>query len=226
MNETAIGIVGGAVVAIVITIIVETLRRPKLSMRIAETGNTTYPPGRPASSGQYLNIELINEPLPWLFRWLSRDAALQCRGTITFHTLDGHRYFSTAMPVRFVHSPEPVPMQIVMGNQTGILVDPLRLSLDSRIDIYPGESSPFDIAAKFDADTDCYAWSNLNYFSMPAWRHPDWKLPPGRYLIEATILSSSAKSRRLFRLFNQGGPKDFRLEKAMPTDRVIHPDIL
>ena len=51
MIETAIGIVGGAIVAIVITIVVEVLRRPKLRMRIATTGKATYPPGRPAATG-------------------------------------------------------------------------------------------------------------------------------------------------------------------------------
>ena len=42
MLETAIGIIGGAIVAIVITITVEMQRRPKLRMRIGAADTVTY----------------------------------------------------------------------------------------------------------------------------------------------------------------------------------------
>jgi hypothetical protein len=207
-------------VAIVLTIVVEMIRRPKLRLEIAAPGEATYPHDRPAKTSRYLAVTLVNLPLPFLFRWMSRAAALQCRGTITFHNLDGERYFVDEMPLRFARSPEPVPMQIALGGVTGILVDPLRLSLDSRVDVFPGESTPIDVAVRYDSEDDCYAWSNMNYFCTPPWRHPDWKLPPGRYLVQVTVQSSGEKCVGLFRLLNQGGRKDFRLEKASQSDRV------
>lgn len=222
MVETIVSIVAGAVLAIVTTISVERLRQPKLRLRILPPGESPYPPGRPAKHGRYLAIELVNEPLAVLFRWMSRNPALQCHGTITFHNVDGERFFAAAMPLRFVRSPQPIPMEIVLGEQHGVVIDPMRLSEDSRVDVFPGESTPIDVAVKFDSEEVCYGWSNLNYFSEPPWRHPDWKLPQGRFLICITVVSSGQKCARIFRLLNQGGPKDFRLEYALPGDKIIH----
>jgi hypothetical protein len=221
MFETAVGIVGGAVVAILTTITVEMVRRPRLRLRIAPAVDAPYPEDQPAKRGRSLTVDLVNDPLHLLFRWMSRSPALQCRGTISFHHLDGERYFKDQMPLRFAHSLQPLPMQIVLGEMHGFLVDPIRLSADSRIDVYPGESTPIDIAVKFDSEDECYGWSNLSYFSDPPWRHPDWKLPQGRYLIAVSVSSSGQKCTGLFRLLNHGGPKDFRLEPALASDKLI-----
>lgn len=221
--ETAVSVVAGAIIAILTTITVEMLRRPKLRLRIAPAGEAPYPPGRPAKHGRYLAVDLVNEPLPLLFRWMSRNPALQCRGTITFHNPDGERFFAAEMPLRFARSPQPTPMQIVLGEVHGVLIDPMRLSADSRVDVYPGESTPLDIAVKFDSEDECYGWSNLNYFSDPPWRHSDWKLPQGRYLIAVTVFSSGQTCTGVYRLLNQGGPKDFRLEPARSDDKINEP---
>jgi hypothetical protein len=151
---------------------------------------------------------------------MSRNAALQCRGVITFHNLDGQRFFANGMPVRFALSPQPLPMEIAIGDLRGAVFDMSRLTSDSRSDVYPGESTPLDVVVKFDNETEAYGWSNLSYLSDPPWRHPDWKLPPGRYLIAVTVFSSGQKCEGLFRLLNEGGPKDFRLEPALKGDKV------
>jgi len=223
MIEIAVSIIGGAIVAILTTIIVEMARRPKLRLRIAPVVDAPYPENRPAKRGLALTVDLINEPLPGIFRWMSRNPALQCRGTISFHHLDGQRFFKDLMPLRFARSPQPIPMQIVLGELRGFLVDPMRLSADSRVDVYPGESTPIDIAVKFDSEKECYGWSNLSYFSDPPWRHPDWKLPEGRFLVAINVSSSGQKCSGLFRLLNHGGPKDFRLEPALANDKIIEP---
>lgn len=110
---------------------------------------------------------------------MSRSPALQCRGTVTFHNIDGESFFASEMPLRFSRSPQPLPIQIFLGGAHGILVDPLRLTADSRVDVYPGETTPLGIAVKFDEEDECYGWSNLSYVSDPPWRHPDWKLTKG-----------------------------------------------
>jgi len=117
--------------------------------------------------------------------------------------------------------PEPVAVQFVVGATQVAIFDPSRAIAESRIDVYPGESTPLDVAAKFESEEDAYGWSNLSYFSNPPWRNQDWKLPRGRYLVAITISSSGQKCEGLFRLLNEAGPKDFRLEPAQPGDRVL-----
>lgn len=223
MLTTAIGIVGGGIIAILTTIAIEVLRRPKLRLRLSPPIDAPYPENRPAKHARALTIELVNDPLPRFARWMSRSAALQCRGTIRFHNLDGERFFANEMPLRFARSAQPLPMEVVIGELRGFVVDPLRLTVDSRIDVYPGEVTPLDVVVKFDGEDEAYGWSNLNYGCNPPWRHPDWKLPQGRFLVSVTVLSSGQKCEGLFRLLNQGGPNDFRLEPARGSDRVITP---
>jgi hypothetical protein len=216
-----ISVLIGAIVAIVTTITVEMLRRPKLRLQIAPATEAPYPENRPAKRGRALTIDLVNEPLPWLARWMSRNAALQCRGTISFHNLDGQRFFANEMPVRFARSAQPLPMQVFIGDTQGVVVDPQRVTADSRVDVYPGDSTPLDVAVKFDDEAECYGWSNLSYSSNPPWRNRDWKLPDGRYLIKVSVYSSGEKCVGIFRLLNQGQPRDFRLEPAMPADAAL-----
>ena len=219
-NEIA-SIVAGGIITILVTISVEVLRRPKLRLAARNTVDATYADERPAKKGRYLCVDLINDPLPWFARWMSRGAALQCAGIITFHNVvDGQRFFAREMPVRFSRTPEPVPVQLKVGEAIIAFFDPSRANAESRIDVYPGESTPLDVAVKFESEDEAYGWSNLNYFSKPPWRNPDWKLPRGRYLVEITISSSGQKCRGLFRLLNEAGPMDFRLERALPTDKA------
>ena len=112
MGQTALEVILGAIVAILITILIENLRKPKLELRLAEHHDSTYPPGRPATNVRFLAVDLVNKPLPRLFRWMSRSPALQCHGTMTFHHLDGQNVFGRAMPIRWSGSPEPVPIHL------------------------------------------------------------------------------------------------------------------
>jgi hypothetical protein len=88
------------------------------------------------------------------------------------------------------------------------------------MDVYPGEQERLDIAARFDNESECYGWSNDSYFSDPVWRIPDWRLPPGRYLVNVTVVSSGEKATGLFRLVNDVPQSDFRLQEALPDDRI------
>lgn len=218
-NEIA-SIVAGGIITILVTIAIEVLRRPKLALVPGRAVDATYEAGRPAKKGRYLYVDLVNQSLPWFARWMSRSAALQCRGTITFHNLDGQLFFAREMPVRFSRTPDPVPVSFAIGGTHVSLFDPSRATAESRIDVYPGEGTQLDVAAKFESEEEAYGWSNLSYFSSPPWRNPEWKLPRGRYLVAITISSSGQKCQGLFRLLNEAGPLDFRLEPAQRGDRV------
>jgi hypothetical protein len=129
MSQSVLEIVLGALVAIVVTIVVENLRKPRLTLRLAQHHDVAYPPGRPATNVRFLALDLGNQPLPRIFRWMSRNAALQCHGTIEFHHLDGQSVFARAMPIRWSGSPEPVPLHFQINNVQVLIADPSRLTL-------------------------------------------------------------------------------------------------
>lgn len=219
MGTTVLEVILGAIVAIIITIWIENLRKPKLSIQISTPTGREYK-DRPAKRAKFLHAEIKNKPLPKWARWMSRDAATQCHGTITFHHLDGQNIFGRSMYARWGGTPEPTPIQIVFEDKRFLIVDPAKFSINTRMDIYPGESEVIDIAARFDDETECYGWSNENYFSNPIWRNPNWKLPSGRYLVRVVITTSGEKISEVFRLINDVSFEDFRLELKMSKDKV------
>lgn len=219
MGLTVLEVVLGAIVAILITILVENLRKPKLRLRIAQAVDMQYQ-GRPATLARFLGLELMNNPLPRWARWMSRNVAIQCHGTITFHHLDGQNIFARSMPIRWSNSPDPVPIHLAVGDKQILIVDPAKLNLTPRMDVYPGESESLDVAGRFDNESECYGWSNESYFSEPIWRNTNWKMPVGRYLVKVNIVSAGEKCNGVFRLINDVSQKDFRIEAALPNDTV------
>lgn len=209
----------GAILAILTTIVTESLRKPSLKMQIYKAGDANYT-DRPAKKARFLYLELINRPLPKVFRWLSRNAALQCHGTITFHHLDGTNVFGRPMQIRWTNLPEPTPAILVIGEKRYPFFDPRKFEHFSRVDVHSGESEIFNVASRFDDDDDCFGWSNESYYVEPIWRNQNWKLPKGRYLVHVSIISAGEKCQSLFRLINDVGLNDFRIEKALPSDRI------
>jgi hypothetical protein len=215
-----LGIIAGAVIAILIAIGIEYLRRPNLSLSIEERPlDSNWLPGAPARQGRNLRLYLKNKPLPVWARWMLRSPALQCRGTITFHHLDGQNVFGRGMAGRWAGSPQPIPLEaITEDNKKFQIFDPMRLTLESRIDVYPGERELLDVAVRLDNDSECYGWNNEAYLQREFWRTPAWKLPPGRYLVKVVIASSGQTCSGIFRLINDVSRQDFRLEPAQSGD--------
>lgn len=221
MGVTIVEVILGAVLAIAITIWVENLRRPRLALGLAAPKDMEYDE-RPAQHARFLYLDLANEEPPRWARWVSRNAAMQCHGWITFHHLDGQNIFGRSMRIRWSGSPEPVPMSGVVDGKQIQLVDPVRLTITSPIDVYPGDAERLDVAARFDDEDECYGWSNESYFSDPPWRNPDWRLPSGLYLVNVTVTSAGKKCTGIFRLINDVSQQDFRLEPASAGDSARH----
>lgn len=219
MCSTAIGIIIGGIITILTAMGVEYLRLPVLTLTIEKPplDRPHGPDGQGTRRSRHLRLILSNKPL---LKFLQRSAALQCRGVITFHNLvDGQLYIQKAMPVRWVHSPEPILNQIVdaNGNVQFFIRDFTRGVTESRIDVYPGEQELLDIAVRFDGEPDCYGWNNDSYLFN--WRNPNWRLPSGRYLIKVVITSSGQKCVRKFRLINNvSNLDDFCLTGILPED--------
>jgi len=216
---TVVQVILGGIVAILTTIFIERLRKPKLQFRIALPHDREYQ-GRPARQARFLGLELVNKPLPCWAKWMARNAAIQAHGIITFHHLDGQNIFGRAMNIRWSGSAEPIAMSVEIDGNKISIVDPTKFTLTPRMDIYPGEAERLDVAARFDQEDEYYGWSNENYFFRPLWRDPDWKLPSGRYLVKVTVISAGEKCTNIFRLINDVSQQDFRIESALPDDSV------
>jgi len=214
-------VVVGGIITILTAVFVEYLRTPSLGFSIENPPlDVKHDGNRPARDVRTLRLNLFNKPLPNWLGWLQRAAALQCRGKITFHHLDGQNVFARAMTARWAGSPEPLPIQALAGERVRIQIfDAVRLTTESRIDVYPAESQLLDVVSRFDEDGDCYGWNNEAYFSNPPWRNPDWRLERGRYLLRVEVTSSGKKCVGSFRLINDVARRDFRLEPATPDDR-------
>lgn len=92
MGFTVLEVLLGAAVSIGITIAVEILRQPKLELAIATPLDMAYD-NRPANDVRFLVVDLTNRPISRLFRWLSREPALHCDGTVDFYHLDKQKVF-------------------------------------------------------------------------------------------------------------------------------------
>jgi hypothetical protein len=219
--EIVLQIVTGALISIGFVIWMEFIRQPRLRLSIPNSADMNYPANYPAQRMRSLRLTILNDNLPFPLRWLMRLPAQKCHGTISFHHLDGQNVFGRSMQIRWVRSPEPVPIQANFSGQTLTIFDPVRLTPELTWDIYPGMEDMFDVVARFDSDTDCFGWSNESYFSNPIWRNPNWRIPRGRYLVRVEVLSSNRRCSGIFRLINDVPLADFRLENAQPADRVL-----
>lgn len=229
MGSTFIGIVGGAILSILITIAIEFLRRPRLRLTIEKPcQKVEYEPNtHPASVARYARLYLENKQLPIWARWMLRSPAVQCNGTITFHDLRGNDIFGAGMSVRWAASDQPLAIEgITEDNKRFVVFDPTRLTLTSRIDVYPGieERQLLDVAVRLDDETDCYGWNNEAYLQPNEkylWRTPRWRIPPGEYLVKVSISSSGGKCTANFRLINNAVGDGFRIEGAKLGDKSI-----
>lgn len=207
----------GAVVAILIAIAVEYLRSPKLKLEIEpistvplHSANTTY-------QIESIKVRLFNKKLPLFASWMLREPASQCRAIITFYDLQGKETPGGAMNGRWPNSPQPVPTVVVgPNNQQFAILDQEKLTLVSRIDVFPDESEPLDIAMRVIGQSDCYGWNNESYFSVPQFFNPKWKLPMGGYLVKVVVISSGQKCTKIFHLVNYQ-----TLDLRLATEREI-----
>jgi len=209
----AVGIVAGGLISIAITIVVESIRRPKLRLSIHDPLDFDLL--------RSLRLTVTNEDLNPCARWMMRAPASQCHGKITFHHRDtGHDVFGRQMQSRWASQPEPTPLILVApdGSQQRIW-DFARLSFGVHADIAPGESEVLDIAVRFNNEDDCYGWNNEAYSSANS-RNPNWKLNRGQYLVRVTMVSAGLIFSEVFRLVNDVGSGIFAWRKRPSKKNV------
>jgi hypothetical protein len=218
--QLVLGAFLGAAFSIAATIFIEVMRQPKLKLIILDPVDKEYPAdsNRPVQSARFLYLDLMNKPLPKWLSWIQRTAAVQCYGDISFYNLDGQNVFGRSMRIRWSNTREPVlPVHTFQIDGERVYLIDYRTDVIDRVDVYPGDSQRLDVVARFGDDISCYGWSNENY--SRGWRHPDWELPPERYIVKVTVISSGQTSKEVFRIVNNNIPRNaFRLEPAMKGD--------
>jgi hypothetical protein len=218
MLLTAFGAFLGALLSLLVGIVIEYQRKPKLSIEIEQPPVDQSYANAPAKTARFLRVVVANRAMPRLLRWLGRSTAQQCSGHISFHHLDdGAPILSKPMPIRWAASEEPVSFQIV-ENQVVSMFDPAKYNAAFRRDCFPGIPEPADVVARFDNEDDCYGWSNENYLPHKGWRNPEFKLPKGRYLVAVVIRSSGEDVSKILKLENSVGAQHFRLMEASAAD--------
>jgi len=220
MFATAVGAFVGAVLSLLISVVIEYQRKPKLHFTIEDPPVDEKYQSAPASDARFVRVQLWNKAMPGTLRWLGRDAAMHCSGEIQFYHLDdGAPVFSKPMPARWAGSDEPVSAQVLANGQMAQLFDPAKYAAASRRNCYPGSKETLDVAAKFDGDDECYGWSNETYLPGKGWRNNDWRIPKGRYLVRIVVYSAGEKVSAIYKLENSVARMHFRLMEATGEDQ-------
>jgi hypothetical protein len=212
MYEIVLLVTGAILGALLGGIVTVVLSRPKVSLSVSAPVHLTHNRFGPFIS---LRVQVSNVARGWTLL----SPAIRCRGTITFYNRDGHNIFGRPMVARWANLPQPLPIMVAMNGQALQVFDIESFNRESRMDIYPGESEPLDIAVRLGDDTDCYAWNNDGYVHPDGARNPNWKLRPGVYLGDVTLNVSGQPQTFHFRVHNDGPPSSFRLEVATEVER-------
>src|SRR2546425_3884521 len=220
MVLAGISLLVGGLLNIAAACFVERLRGPRIKFEIEPVWEGQIMPG--ALDLRSLRVRVSNTPLGGFFGiFVIRAPALQCRGLITFHRLDGRNMFSGPMEARWASALQPNPIPIIdeSGQVKLRILDPAMIGVGSRVDIYPGESEVLDVVARIQADVECYGWNNETYFSQPFGRNAKWKLPHERFLASVVIISSGRKRTGVFEVVNDGPRNMFRLQPATSAEQ-------
>lgn len=210
-----IGALLSALLAAGFVMLVEFWRKPRLSLRIRENRTTIYKDNviRPATTLRTCKLYLENHNLPKRLRWMSRNAAVHCRGYITFHKGNGDYAIKNPMPIKWSEIPR------LEASRTGKPIERTLYEV-SYMDVHPGEKSSLDVVARFDSDSECYGWNNESYYSEPPWRNPYWRIEgPEDYFIKVKIISAGIRCEDVFKLHIGKNPDDFKLEKVEKIDK-------
>src|SRR5579863_3214847 len=102
----------GVISSLAVVVLVEWQRQPRLILIIPDPSDQNYAGlPTPAQIMRCVRIRVRNQELPWLLRWMRRESAENCLGTVRFLKPDGTNYFAESMPARWTGSPEATSIQ-------------------------------------------------------------------------------------------------------------------
>ncbi len=104
----------GALLSLIVSILIENQRSPKLSLEIDEPDFNDNLQGKPAKIIKVLRVKLLNRKVKPAFSWLlKREAIIHCNATIQLlHIKDRSPLFTNPIHARWTRSDEPYTLQI------------------------------------------------------------------------------------------------------------------
>ncbi len=172
--------------AILISLWIDRLRLPKLSIKASESANSDniYPSGHPHANERwkFFRVSVSNNSFSGLFRWIPRQTAENCRAKIEiYESKDSSPLFT--FDGRWASTPEipHIPSQAIVKL---FHPDPVTIAVE--------EKEYLDVIVKAEIDNDAYGWNNEAYIHN--WRNPSYKLGIGEYKVKITISTQNGKS--------------------------------
>ena len=115
------------------------------------------------------------------------------------------------MPIRWDGAPEPLKAEVV-DNKVVHLPDHRLLRVSQYMDIPPDETESLAVAIRIQGDADAFGWTSASYFHD--WRHPDFRLPPGKYTARLLLASGDRTFQKDFPFVNSADFESFDLLKG------------
>jgi hypothetical protein len=200
-----------AIVAILLTIAIEVVRRPRLSIR----------PSRFTASGPvpwtFAAVRVHNKPLSRPWRWfLTREAAGGCRVTFDFFRWGTDVRVMPSVPGRWSGNPQPLRRVRQSNPETEQYAEMLaKAGLPPPVEQYFAEYDPtldpreHDVRTSEDGEevavavlqlqVGAYAWGTESY-AHPSWQKPGWQLEHGTYKVVVSVNGSSVSKSKAFKL--------------------------
>lgn len=170
--------------AVIIALLIDRARLPKLEIRITENANSdiTYAHGNLIGQRwKFFRVFIRNKKMPPLLGLLVRQTAENCRASVTITGINNTTSFT--FKGRWANTPE---LPFYGQNAFIKVIDP------DPITIMAGEEESLDVISKYEHDLMAYGWNNESYFN--SWRTPGYQLNPGRYNIKITVYTQNGTS--------------------------------
>jgi hypothetical protein len=189
-----------AVFAIVLTISIEWLKRPKLKIK-----PMTWQASRPAP-WTFAAVRIHNKPLPKLLRAIIvRSTAECCDVTLEFREPGRSHLAMPLVLARWSSHPEPL-RSVQVSDDTGthsfsVQYDPTIVPATKRLDVPAGDGGEEVAIAVQRLDGSASAFGAESY-AFPEWRNPDWELKRQIYEVTVRARASGVTKSRRFTLDN------------------------
>ncbi len=209
-------------VAVVIVLILEARRKPKLYI---ETGQSAYHdrpdeedrPFWPKSPAKFVRAKVSNQPMPFWIRWaFSRETAYGCFGFVEFFG-GGTEELLGRMRIRWSNTLEPVESRAADG--TPQRLNYTMINSISAIDIASADGlyRHADIAVRFENDPVCYGWNNESYRMLLNDGIQNLRPRLGSdtdYFVRVTVFSQGSSATACFTIDNPHNYRNLELREV------------
>lgn len=168
-----------SVLAVLLFVIAEIVRRPKLVIDRGEWSDENVP-------WQFAAVRISNQQLGRPWRWIfDSSAAVDCRASLTFRR-QGMEDIGP-LPGRWSARPEPIRITPQGGQLLGTF-DPALVPTSYYLTL-PATGQQEEMAVAIGNQGKCSAFSAESY-ALPDWHHPGWELTAGEWDVQVIVTSA------------------------------------